>query len=98
MARTFKLDIVTPEHIVFSEDVLSLVVPAEDGYYGVLGGHAPFLCTIKAGELSIRRERGEAHFSTSGGFMEVTQDHAIILSESAEDVMGIDRQRAEEAL
>jgi len=98
MAKTFKLDIVTPERVVFSEDVASLVVPADEGYYGVLAGHAPFLCTIRPGEVSIRRERGEMHYATGGGFMEVTQEHAIILCESAEETAGIDVQRAEEAL
>ena len=55
MAKTFRLEIVTPEKIVFSEDVVSLVAPAENGYLGVLAGHAPLLCTLKPGEIRIRR-------------------------------------------
>ncbi len=98
MAKTFKLDIVTPERIVFSEEIVSLVAPAENGYYGVLAGHAPFLCTLQAGEVTIRRERGEAHYSTSGGFMEVLPQRTIILSETAEELSAIDVKRAEEAL
>ncbi len=98
MAKTFKLDIVTPEKIVFSEEVTSLVAPSEDGYYGVLAGHAAFLCSLKPGEVTIRRAGGEAHYSTSGGFMEVTPARTVILSETAEDAAAIDVKRAEEAL
>jgi F-type H+-transporting ATPase subunit epsilon len=98
MAKTFKLDIVTPERVVFSDDVVSLVAPAEQGYYGVLAGHAPFLSILKPGEVRIRSERGELHYATSGGFMEVTPKRTVILSESAEEVAGIDVRRAEEAL
>ncbi len=98
MGKNFKLDIVTPEKVVFSEEITSLVVPAEDGYYGVLAGHAPFLCTVKPGEVTILRDRSETHYATSGGFMEVTQQRAIILSESAEEAHAIDLKRAEEAV
>ena len=98
MAKTFKLDIVTPERIVFSEDVTSVVLPAERGYYGVLAGHAPFLGTLRPGEVTIRRDQGESHFAIGGGFVEVTPQRAILLSESAEAVAAIDVKRAEEAL
>lgn len=98
MAKTFKLDIVTPERTVFSEEVTSLVVPAETGYYGVLAGHAPFLGTLRPGEIVLRREKGEMHFAVGGGFVEVTPHRAIVLSESAEEAKDIDVKRAEEAL
>ncbi|MBI2931689.1 MAG: ATP synthase F1 subunit epsilon [Planctomycetes bacterium] len=99
MVKTFKVEIVTPERVLFAaEDVVSLMVPAEEGYYGVLAGHAPFLGTLRPGEISIRRERGEQHFMTSGGFMEVTPQRAIVLSEGAEEASSIDVRKAEDAL
>ncbi len=98
MAKKFKVEIVTPEKVVFSEEAESLVVPAERGYLGVLAGHAPLLCTLQPGEISIRRERGEVHYATSGGFMEVTPQRASLLTESAEEVAGIDLARAQKAL
>jgi F-type H+-transporting ATPase subunit epsilon len=97
MAKKFKTEIVTPEKLVFSEEIESLVIPAERGYLGVLAGHAPLLCTLKPGAITIRGDRGEVHFSTSGGFMEVTSNKAVLLTESAEEVSTIDLQRAEEA-
>jgi F-type H+-transporting ATPase subunit epsilon len=97
MAKKFKTEIVTPEKVIFSEEIESLVFPAERGYLGVLAGHAPLLCTLKPGAITIRGDRGEVHFSTSGGFMEVTPAKAVLLTESAEEVSTIDLQRAEEA-
>jgi len=97
MAKKFKTEIVTPEKVLFSEEIESLVIPAERGYLGVLAGHAPLLCTLKPGAITIRGDRGEVHFSTSGGFMEVTPAKAVLLTESAEEVSTIDLQRAEEA-
>ena len=97
MAKKFKTEIVTPEKIVFSEEIESLVIPAERGYLGVLAGHAPLLCTLRPGAITIRGDKGEQHFSTSGGFMEVTPAKAVLLTESAEEAGGIDLQRAEEA-
>ena len=97
MAKTFRLEIVTPEKIVFSEDVVSLVAPAENGYLGVLAGHAPLLCSLKPGEIRIRRESGELLYATSGGFMEVTPKKTSILSESAEAPEAIDASRASKA-
>ena len=98
MAKKFKIEIVTPERLVFSEEIESLVIPAERGYLGVLAGHAPLLATLQPGEITIKgAAKGELHFATSGGFMEVSGGKAILLTESAEDVTGIDVARAEES-
>jgi len=98
MARRFRVEIVTPERLVFSEEAESLVVPAERGYLGVLAGHAPLLCTLKPGEISIRRDGEDLHFATSGGFMEVVQKKATLLTESVEDVSAIDSERARKSM
>jgi F-type H+-transporting ATPase subunit epsilon len=98
MPKKFKTEIVTPEKLVFSEEVESLVVPAERGYLGVLAGHAPLLATLQPGEITIKgTSKGEVHFATSGGFMEVTPGKAVLLTESAEDAAQIDIPRAEES-
>jgi len=98
MARKFKTEIVTPEKIVFSEDVESLVIPAERGYLGVLAGHAPLLATLQPGEITIKGSaKGDLHYATSGGFMEVTPGKAVLLTESAEEAGQIDLARAEES-
>ena len=97
MAKKFKTEIVTPEKILFSEDVESLIAPAERGYLGVLAGHAPLLTTLQPGEILIRHDGAELRFATGGGFMEVTPGKAVLLTESAEDAGAIDVARAERA-
>lgn len=97
MAKTFLLEVVTPEKIVFSEEVVSVVVPAHEGYLGVLAGHAPLLATLNPGEISVRSEGGEKHFTTGGGFIEVTPKKAVVLCESAERVEEINVERAQKA-
>lgn len=82
MTKTFRLEIVTPEKQAFADDVESLVVPAYEGYLGVLSGHAPLLCVLAGGKIKIQKGREEIHFATTGGFMEVTPKKAVILAES----------------
>src|SRR5258706_13674858 len=90
MAKKFKIEIVTPERLVFSEEIESLVIPAERGYLGVLAGHAPLLATLQPGEITIKgTRRGDLHFATSRGFIEVTPRKAVLLTESAEEVARI---------
>jgi F-type H+-transporting ATPase subunit epsilon len=98
VAKKFKIEIVTPEKLVFSEEIESLVIPAERGYLGVLAGHAPLLATLQPGEITIKgAAKGELHFATSGGFVEVTPARTVLLTESAEEVASIDVARAEES-
>ena len=98
MARKFKVEIVTPEKVSFSDEVESLVVPAERGYLGVLAGHAPLLAALRPGEIRMLKDGAERWFTTSGGFMEVAGNKASLLVESAEAVEEIDVPRAQESL
>jgi F-type H+-transporting ATPase subunit epsilon len=97
VARKFALEIVTPERVFLSQEVESLIVPAEKGYLGVLAGHAPLLATLRPGEITYRLEDGEVHAATGGGFMEVMPRKTILLTESVEDPAHIDVARAEQA-
>lgn len=98
MAKTFLLEVVTPEQILLSKQVESVVVPAAEGYLGILAGHAPLLAVLKPGEIAIRDEKGSAYLFTAGGFLECTPAKVNVLTESAEPVEKIDVPRAEEAL
>lgn len=98
MAKTFTLEVVTPERLVFSGDISQLIVPAFDGYLGVLAGHAPLLAVLQPGEIMIEGDRKRTYYATSGGFIEVTPKKATVLSESAEPIDTIDVKRAEEAM
>lgn len=98
MARKFKVEIVSPERVLFSEEAESLVVPAERGYLGILASHAPLLAALQPGEIKMLRDGDETWFATSGGFMEVTPQKTTLLVDTAEPVAAIDVPRAQEAL
>jgi F-type H+-transporting ATPase subunit epsilon len=91
------LELATPARQLVSTDVDEVVAPGTEGYFGVLPGHAAFLTTLSAGELTYRLGREEHHLTVIGGFAEVNQDRVIILAESAERPQEIDRERAERA-
>ena len=95
----FKLSIVSPERILFEDDVVSLVVPGGEGYLGILSNHAPLISTLKVGEITFRDpENKEFVMATSGGFVEVSDNVATILVDTAEFVDEIDLSRAQTEL
>jgi F-type H+-transporting ATPase subunit epsilon len=94
---TIKLDIVTVERVVFSDDVDIVVAPGQDGEMGILPHHAPLMTTLKPGELIARKSGEEYCLAVSGGFLEVRPDRVIVLADSAERAEEIDIARAEEA-
>ncbi|MEK7865534.1 MAG: ATP synthase F1 subunit epsilon [Planctomycetota bacterium] len=98
MAKNFHLEIVTPDRSVYSGDPYSLIVPAYEGTLGVMAGHAPLLCTLQPGLLTIRVEGSVVEMSISSGFMEVSPKGVIILADAVERLEDIDVQRAEDSL
>lgn len=94
---TIKLDIVTAERVVFSDDVDMVVAPGQDGEMGILPHHAPLMTTLKAGQLIVRKDSEESIMAIGGGFMEVLPDRIIVLADTAERAEEIDIARAEEA-
>ena len=95
---TMRLEIVTAEKVVYSEDVSLLVAPGADGELGILPRHAPLLTLLRPGEIRVVRDREETYMSISGGFMEVMANKVTILADTAERAEEIDMQRSEEAL
>ena len=95
---TFELIIVTAEKQAYSEQVESIVAPGADGELGILPNHTSLLTQLKFGELRIRKNGQESTIMVSGGFMEVMQNKATILADTAERDEEIDIERAEEAL
>lgn len=94
---SLKLDIVTAERIVYSEDVDVVIAPGAEGQLGILPHHAPLMTILQAGELVVRRGGQEDTLAISGGFLEVRPDRVIVLADSAERAEEIDMERAEEA-
>ena len=91
---SLRLDIVTAERVVYSEDVEVIIAPGVDGQLGILPHHAPLMTILQAGELVVRRGGEEDTLAISGGFLEVRPDRVIILADSAERAEEIDMERA----
>ena len=92
-----KLDIVTAERVVFSDDVDVIVAPGIEGQLGVLPHHAPLMTILQPGELLIKKGGEEFSLAITGGFLEVRPDRVVILADAAERADEIDIARAEEA-
>jgi F-type H+-transporting ATPase subunit epsilon len=99
MAENIKLEVVTPETIVVSEEANIVAAPGTLGEFGVLKGHTPFMTTLKTGTIRYTDANGTEHFIfVSGGFAEALPDKVTILAESAERRRDIDLERAMAAL
>lgn len=97
MAATLKLEIVTPDAKVYSDDVEMVTLPGVEGEMGIYPHHVPLLTQIVAGEI-IARKGGQDFFLAIGeGFVEVTGDHVAILADMAIRAENIDEAKAEEA-
>ena len=97
MENTFQLDIVTPGGLVFSEPIEHLRAPGQDGSFGVLVGHTPFMTSLAIGEVAVTQGGKVRPLATSGGFIEVNPDRTVILAQTAEFAEDIDIERAETA-
>ena len=89
------LHVVTPERAVVHDDVDELELPGEDGYFGVLPGHAPLLAALQTGQMWYRKGADKRYAFVGGGFAEVLGDRVSILAQIAERAEDIDLQRAE---
>ncbi|MDR3562518.1 MAG: F0F1 ATP synthase subunit epsilon [Negativicutes bacterium] len=94
MANQIRLDIVTPERIVYSADVNMVIARATDGDIGILPGHAPLIAGLDIWPLRVLNDEGETQISICSGFIEVRPEKVTILAGCAELPEEIDVQRA----
>ena len=97
MAGTLKLQIVTPEAAVYSEDVDMVTLPAVQGQIGILPHHVRLMTQMVPGEMMVRKNGHTDFLAVGGGLVEVTGDHVSILTDMAIAVGNIDEARVEEA-
>lgn len=96
MAEGTKLEIVSPERLLLSETVRSVTVPGTEGYFTVLGDHAPLMTTLKPGFVTVVDTAGVSHvYYVRGGFADVVGDSLTILAEEAKPVAEFDRAHIE---
>ena len=91
------IDILTPDRRVLQAQADSVVVPAADGELGILAGHAPLVAQLQPGEIRMRSGDDTQIFAVSGGFVEVQNNHVVVLAETAEMAHEIDAERARQS-
>ena len=81
--KGFKIEIVTPQKLYFSGEVVSVTAPGEKGQFQILKNHAPLLSSLKTGKVKLAlADRTEQSFSISDGFLEVSSNKAVLLTEN----------------
>lgn len=99
MAENIRLEVVTPESSVVSDEAQIVMAPGELGEFGVLSGHTPFMTSLKVGSVKYEDAGGTERFVfVSGGFAEALPDRVTVLADSAERRRDIDLERAKSAM
>ncbi len=94
---TLKLEIVTPEAKVYSEDVDMVTLPGVEGEMGIFPMHVLLMTQLAAGEVSVRKGGQDYFIAVGEGFVEVTGERVSILTDMAIKAESIDEAKAEEA-
>jgi F-type H+-transporting ATPase subunit epsilon len=97
MAATLKLEIVTPEAKVYSDDVDAVTLTGIEGEMGILPNHVPLLTQLVAGQIVARKGQETIFLAVGDGFVEVTGEHVVVLTDMAIRAENMDAARAEEA-
>lgn len=97
MSKSIKLEIVTPDRLVLSEDVDYVGAPGIEGEFGVLPNHIPFLSALGVGSLQFKKDGKRYFVFVAGGFAEVLPHKVTILAEISEKAEEIDLERAKRA-
>jgi len=94
---TLRLEVVSPEGRIFTDDVDMVVVPGIEGELGILPHHTPLVTALGTGELRIRQSGTVQFMLISGGFVEVRPDKVVVMAFVAEHSDAIDAATAAEA-
>ena len=97
MFATLKLEIVTPEAKIFSDDVNMVTLTGTEGEMGILPQHMPLMTQLVAGEIIAQKGKDTIFLAVGDGFVQVTGDRVAILTDMAIEADNIDEAKAEEA-
>ena len=97
MAETLKLEIVTPQAIVFSDDVHMVTLPAIEGEMGIYPQHERLITQVVPGELLITKDGADTILAIGEGLVEVTATHVSILTDMAVRAEDVDEAKVQEA-
>ena len=97
MADTLKLEIVTPDGTVYSEDVEMVTLPGVEGQMGIYPRHVPLMSQMVPGEIIVRKDGRDYFLAVGEGLIEVTSQHVALLTDMAIASEHIDEAKVEEA-
>jgi len=97
LTKTIRLEIVSPQKIVYAKDVNMLIVQSTAGSLGFLPNHAPLVAALKPAPMRLLTDDGEELIAVSGGFVEVQPTEITVLAANAERPQEIDVNRAQKA-
>ncbi len=93
-------DLVSPENLIFNDDVGMIIVPGKDGDIGVLPGHSKLISSLRSGRVMVYGENKDLlkSFFVSGGFAEVNPEKCIVLGETVEEMNALDKNSIEKEI
>lgn len=99
MAEPLKFDLVSPDRLLVSQEVESVVVPGAEGYFTVFARHAPIISTLKPGRIEMKDMDGATRmFFVRGGFADVTPSGLTILADQALPLEDLDAAALQQAI
>ncbi len=100
MAKSFQVNMVTPEKTAFEQEAVSVIIPGTEGYLGIWANHAPLVTSLRPGVVEIKLDdAGNTKFmSVTGGFVEVSCNTVNIMCDTCEESSEIDVERVKTAL
>ena len=93
-------DLVSPENLIFNDEVGMIIVPGKDGDIGVLPGHSKLISSLRSGRVMIYGENKDLlkSFFVSGGFAEINPEKCIVLGETVEEMNSLDKNSIEKEI
>ena len=99
MAAQLTFDLVSPERLLLSTDVEMVVVPGDEGDFGVLAGHAPLVSTVRSGVIDVYESDSISdRIFVAGGFAEVVAGRCTVLAEEAINLNEVEKSTVEERI
>ena len=97
---TISFDLVSPENLIFNDEVGMIIVPGKDGDFGVLPGHSKVMSSLRPGRVMVYGEDKNLlkAFFVSGGFAEVNPEKCIVLAESVDEINRLEKSAVEKEL
>ncbi len=97
---TISFDLVSPENLIFNDEVGMIIVPGKDGDFGVLPGHSKVMSSLRPGRVMVYGEDKNLlkSFFVSGGFAEVNPEKCIVLAESVDEINTLEKSVIEKEI